>query len=210
MSIEDPNAPPSDGNGPGLQQPDLQQRATQDMGGVTETAQHDLDAISRRASEDVAQLKERAGEEFGAATDKAKSFANDQKSLAAGQIGGVASAIDKVANELDGTDQQTIARYARDLAAGLSSFGKTVESRDVDDLIGMAQDFGRRQPMAFLGAAALAGFVASRFALASAHRRESKAAEMSGEQADMGYEPVTYGDPVGSQSRMGDGDVQPQ
>jgi hypothetical protein len=54
--------------------------------------------------------------------------------------------------------------------------GKTIEDRDVDDLLGMTQDFGRRQPVAFLGAAALAGFVASRFALASAHRRENKPA----------------------------------
>jgi hypothetical protein len=34
----------------------------------------------------------------------------------------------------------------------------------------IAQDFGRRQPAAFLGAAALLGFAASRFLLASAKR----------------------------------------
>ena len=35
-------------------------------------------------------------------------------------------------------------------------------------MMGMAQSFGRQQPLAFLGAAALAGFMASRFAQASA------------------------------------------
>ncbi len=216
MSIEDPNAPRTGGDGSGgMQQPNLEERAKQDFGKVTETAQHDLEAISERAAEDVAALKDRAGEELGAATDKAKSFANDQKTLAAGQIGGVAAAIDKVAKELDGSDQQTIARYARDLAAGLSRFGRDVESRDVDDLMGMAQDFGRRQPIAFLGAAALAGFMASRFALASAHRREERAMNtgMADGQSTTSYGPSTqpaYGGTTARGEQMGGGDVYRQ
>lgn len=148
----------------------VQDRVQHDLSKVGEQAQRDLDAISQKASEDVQELKHKAGEQLNAATDKAKSFAGDQKSLAADQINGVAAAITKVADELSNSDQPTIARYARDLASGLSGFGKTVGERDVDDLMTMAQDFGRRQPLAFLGAAALAGFVASRFAVASAHR----------------------------------------
>ena len=70
-------------------------------------------------------------------------------------------------------DQKTVARYTRDLAGGLSKFGKNVQGKDVDELMGMAQSFGRQQPLAFLGAAALAGFVASRIAGASAHRATS-------------------------------------
>lgn len=119
-------------------------------------------------------LGEEADAKVTEATESVKSFAAGQKDLAASQINGVAAAIDKVADELVRSDQQTIARYARDLASGLSSMGKTVEARDVDDLMGLAQDFGRKQPIAFLGAAALAGFVASRFAMASNQRREQK------------------------------------
>lgn len=152
---------------------DLQDRAKQDFGQVTEKAKEEFDAVAHRAAEDVKDLQHKAKEQVDAATEKAKSFADDQKTLAAGQINGVASAITKVADQLDGSDQATVARYARDLASGLSGLGKTVEDRNVDDLIGLAQDFGRKQPLAFLGAAALAGFVASRFALASAHRRDS-------------------------------------
>ena len=143
-------------NMPGSPSP-IQDRAKHDLGSATETARRDHDA-----------------------TDKAKTFASEQKDLAAGQISGVASAINKVADELDGGDQQMVARYARDLASGLSKFGGTVQNKNVDDLMGMAQNFGRSQPLAFLGAAALAGFVASRFALASAHRRD-KAQSMNGQ-----------------------------
>lgn len=174
MSMEDPNTPR---NGGGLQPPDLQTQATSDLNQVTDRAKQDLDAVTQRAAEDVREIGHLAKEKVGEAADKAKSFAADQKDLAAGQISGVAAALTKVADELDGSDQQTVAHYARDLAAGLSSMGKTIESKDVDDLMGLAQDFGRKQPVAFLGAAALAGFVASRFALASTHRRESKLAE---------------------------------
>ena len=166
-------------NMPGSPSP-IQDRAKHDLGSATETARRDLDAVAQKAADEVASLKHQAGEQIHDATDKAKTFASEQKDLAAGQISGVASAINKVADELDGGDQQMVARYARDLASGLSEFGGTVQNKNVDDLMGMAQNFGRSQPLAFLGAAALAGFVASRFALASAHRRD-KAQSMDGQ-----------------------------
>ncbi|KKB76090.1 hypothetical protein VW35_19540 [Devosia soli] len=143
------------------------------MSQVGSQAKEHLDAVKSRAAEDVRNLGEEAKAKAGEVTEKAKSFASEQKDLAAGQISGVASALDKVANELEGTEQQTIARYARDISRSLSDFGRQIENRDVDDLMGAAQDFGRKQPVAFLGAAALAGFVASRFAAASAHRRST-------------------------------------
>lgn len=182
MSIDDPYG---ERNGANAANPTkLQEQTSQDLGALGETAKHDLDAVTQRAKEDVRELGQHASEKVSEATDKAKSFAGSQKDLAAGQINGVAAAITKVADELDSSDQQMVARYARDLASGLSKVGKTVEDRDIDDLMGMAQDFGRKQPVAFLGAAALAGFVASRFALASAHRRETKPSGTGAYQAE--------------------------
>jgi vacuolar-type H+-ATPase subunit H len=167
-------------SGAGPKTSELRTEAEKDLGHATETAKHDLDAISQQAKQDFDDIKHEAGARAGEAAGKAKSFASDQKALAAGQINGVASAINRVADELDGSDQQTVGRYARDLASGLSGLGKTIEERDVDDLMGMAQDFGRKQPIAFLGAAALAGFVASRFAIASTHRRQTKTTSTGG------------------------------
>lgn len=201
MSIEDPNELEDCGS----QSPaaPLQAQATQDFDAVKDKAKQDLDAVSQRAAEDVRELQHQAGAKVGEATDKAKSFAADQKDLAAGQINGVAAAIAKVADELNGSDQQAVARYARDLASGLSSMGKTIENRDVDDLMGMAQDFGRNQPVAFLGAAALAGFVASRFALASAHRRDSKQADPTSAASSGPGATSPYGSPASGRSRTG-------
>jgi hypothetical protein len=45
-----------------------------------------------------------------------------------------------------------------------------LRERGVDELMQSVQHFARTQPAAFLGAAALAGFAASRFAKASASR----------------------------------------
>lgn len=185
---------PSNGSGETQNNPsELESQAKNDAAELGSIAKRDLGAIKGRAAEDVRDLQHEASAKIGEAAEEAKSFAVDQKSLAAGQIGGVAAAISKVAEELDANDQQTVGRYARDLASGLSSVGKTIEDRDVDDLIGIAQDFGRKQPVAFLGAAALAGFVASRFALASAHRRDSKpssAPAPSAPEQPSGYRPA--------------------
>jgi hypothetical protein len=170
MSIDDSDNPPR----PDDAAQHLQAQVKGDLNQVTDKAKHDLDAVAQRAKDDVSALRGEAEAKAGEVAEKAKSFASDQKDLAAGQISGVASAITKVADELEGSDQATVARYARDLAGGISSMGKTIENHDVDDLMSMAQDFGRKQPLAFLGAAALAGFVASRFALASAHRSSTK------------------------------------
>lgn len=171
MSIDDTANPPSQTDAS-----HLQSQVKDDVSQVTEKAKHEMDAVTQRAAEDVRELRHQAEAKIGEATEQAKSFANDQKSLAAGQINGVAAAITKVADELDGSEQATVAHYARDLASGISKMGKTIEDRDVDDLMTMAQDFGRKQPLAFLGAAALAGFVASRFAMASSHRVQNKPA----------------------------------
>jgi F0F1-type ATP synthase membrane subunit b/b' len=166
---------PSGSAGLGL----IPQEAQSEFGAAKETLQDNIDTVRQHASEDVESLKAEAKSQIGAATDKAKGFAGDQKEMAATQLSGIAAAITKVAEELQRTDQSAVAGYARDLAGGVGKFADTVQNKNVDDLMGMAEDFGRKQPVAFLGAAALAGFVASRFALASAHRRDTANATMT-------------------------------
>jgi hypothetical protein len=157
---------------------ETEQRAKQDVSGGVQKVQHDVEAATGRAAKDAEALKYNAEEQIKRATQQAKSFAADQKNFAAEQISGVASAISKVADELE-EEQATTARYARDLARGLDRFGNTVNGKSVEELMGLAQSFGRSQPLAFLGAAALAGFMASRFAGASAQRRQGHSSATS-------------------------------
>lgn len=186
MSIDNPNGDGQEHQNRGL---DLPERAGNDLKEVTTRARQDLDAITQRAASDARDLGHEAQEKIGEATDKAKSFAGSQKDLAANQINGVAAAISKVADELAGSEQQTVSRYARDLASGLSNLGQQIETRDIDDLVGTARDFGRNKPVAFLGLAALAGFAASRFALASSHRRNTQSAAAETGAGSGGYKP---------------------
>lgn len=178
MSINDPNTI-SGGDGT-ISASSAKDRLAADMSGVRQTAKSDIEAIKTEASTQVDALKSEAGEQIDElksqvedqihdATDKAKTFAGEQKDLAAGQLTGIASALGRVADELQ-ADQSSIAGYARQIADGINRFADTVKTRPVDDIVNTAQDFGRKQPVAFLGAAALAGFVASRFVAASAHR----------------------------------------
>lgn len=160
----------------GVVPPAAQGQLKDDANAVVDQAQATVEAVKHEASEQISTLLDQSQEQLAEATHKAKSFATEQKDAAGNQLGGIADAISKVADELQSGDQQMVAGYARELAGGMKSVSDSVKTRNVDELIAMAEDLGRRQPLAFLGAAALAGFVASRFVLASAQRREDGAA----------------------------------
>ncbi|SHH07007.1 hypothetical protein SAMN02745157_0271 [Kaistia soli DSM 19436] len=140
-----------------------------------------MSAIKREGAEQLAAAKEQAQDVLEKVGDEAKSFAADRKDVASDQLGNVADAIASVADTLEVNTSPMVADYARDLADGLKQASNSVKSRNVDEIVGLVQDFGRQQPLAFLGAAALAGFVASRFMLSSAER--TRTGERSGSQA---------------------------
>lgn len=108
-----------------------------------------------------------------AISDEARGFASDQKDYAAGQLGSIADAVARVSEELEQQNQVSLARYAREIGNGMRGLSETARDSSVDELVHKAQSFGRRNPAAFLGAAALLGFAASRFLTASAHRQET-------------------------------------
>jgi hypothetical protein len=127
--------------------------------------------LKDEATTQASAVADEAKAEIGKLADKAKGMAAEQKEFVAGQIGSVADAVQKVAGELEANDATT-AGYARTIADTVTSFSDTVKNKDVDELLSMAEDFGKKQPVAFMGAAALLGFAASRFLLASANRRQ--------------------------------------
>ncbi len=158
--------------------------ARQDFAALKSQAGDQLQSLKAQATDEFSNLKAQAQDQLGDAaekakafageqvsqlTDRARSFATEQKDLAARQIGGVVDAVSRVAEELQDGDS-AVAGYAQDMAGSLRRLADSVQNKSVDDLVGVAQDFGRRQPLAFVGIAALAGFAASRFLLASAKR----------------------------------------
>ena len=71
-------------------------------------------------------------------------------------------------NLRDGSPQ---ARAFAQIADGLADAADAVRNRDVNELAGDLTGFARRNPLAFLGGAALLGFAATRFAKASSTPR---------------------------------------
>jgi cell division septum initiation protein DivIVA len=155
----------------GLIPPKAEQRLKDDAGALLDTARAELAGLKDEATTQASAVADEAKAEIGKLADKAKGMAAEQKEFVAGQIGSVADAVQKVAGELEANDATT-AGYARTIADTVTSFSDTVKNKDVDELLSMAEDFGKKQPVAFMGAAALLGFAASRFLLASANRRQ--------------------------------------
>ncbi|SDB58748.1 hypothetical protein [Bauldia litoralis] len=127
---------------------------------------------SRKPPRPPLSWADEAKKQVGEIEAKAETFAGEQKDAAAERLVGIAAALKDVAGDLDNRDEPAVAGYARDLAKGIGRVSDTIKDRDVGDLMAMAEDFGRKQPAAFLGLAALAGFASGRFALASAAKRE--------------------------------------
>lgn len=150
---------------------------------VVSSARDDIDKVTSEAKRQAGKLADEAQSQIHDVAERAKGLAAEQKDLVAGQIGGVADAMSKVAGELEQNNASS-AQYARMIADGANRISDTVRDNDVDSILAMAQDFGRRQPAAFMGAAALLGFAASRFVMASAKREDTRKLASSGSGVD--------------------------
>lgn len=116
-------------------------------------------------------LNERAGADVRRFADDAKESAqrvlDEQRQTGASAVDGVARAVRTAADELDRTSPD-LARYTREAASMAEGVSDAIRNRSLSDLIRSADDFARREPVAFFGAAALAGFVLTRFLSSSA------------------------------------------
>lgn len=188
MNTDNPlNPTPDKSPGKSGAAPDKEQ-LRRDASAAAETAKHDLQRVRDEAESSVREIAEQAQAQLSEATEKAKGAAADQKDMLAERLSGVAKAVSKVADELR-NEQPATAGYASSIAGGMRRLSENMRDHDIDELVAMAQDFGRRQPAAFMGAAALAGFAASRFALASSRRRTA-----SDDAADFGSTSPNYPD----------------
>ena len=163
-----PESPYADAGNPARDIPTPQ--SGQGSGPGMESRQGAGAGIVDKAREDLRGAKSAARVEISHATEKAKQAAAGQKDFAAERVGGIAAAIGKVGDELQQGDQAAVGRYAKQIGSSVQRFADDIKGKDIGEIAGMAEEFGRRDPAAFLGIAALAGFAASRFLTASADR----------------------------------------
>ncbi|SDY71023.1 hypothetical protein [Citreimonas salinaria] len=121
---------------------------------------------ARRQAKGLAEDARQAGQQaYDTVKDEAGHQAEEAQSRIASEAGDVAQALRKAAEaSRDGSPQErTFGQIADALADASEGFSR----KDLGELVSDANHFARRNPIAFLGGAALLGFAAARFAKAS-------------------------------------------
>jgi hypothetical protein len=135
---------------------DLATKARDTAGGLRDEAAGMVQDVKAEGASVAAAVQERAA-----------GLAEEQKQAGAEQADSVARAVHRAADELEGTSPQ-IARYVHDAASSVDRLARALRDRSPGELLGGVEDLARRQPVAFFGAAVLAGFALARFAKSSA------------------------------------------
>ena len=128
----------------------------------------DTKQTAEKVASDTAQsLKSTAQDAKEKITAEAGTYANQAKEAAADEVKDVASALRAAADDLrSGSPQE---RTFSQIADGLADASEAIRNKDLGEVVGDLNGFARRNPLVFLGGAALLGFVATRFAKASEH-----------------------------------------
>jgi len=130
---------------------ELKDKAT-DLAGVS------ADTLKTQASSFMNAAKDVASQ----ATDKLKDTVSERKGAGADYVGSLADTIRRAAREFD-TDLPIAGSYMRKAASQVENVSDSIRTGEFNDVVRNARDFARRQPTAFLGLAALAGFAVVRF-----------------------------------------------
>ncbi|GLO69275.1 hypothetical protein MACH17_07920 [Phaeobacter inhibens] len=138
------------------------------------TTPHPIERAKHHANE----LPEQAQDTL---RSEARARAEEAQAQAAGEAAAVARAADAAASELPQGSFQ--AEAAQQLAQGLEQFADKVRTADLDKVLRDTGDFARKNPMLFLGGAALLGFAATRF-LKSTAPEEDRAATSADDITD--------------------------
>jgi ElaB/YqjD/DUF883 family membrane-anchored ribosome-binding protein len=73
-------------------------------------------------------------------------------------------------DEMRALIDQSATRLVEQAGDGLRRFADSVRSKNLDEMVRDAESFARNQPALFIGAAAVAGFLAVRFLKSSSER----------------------------------------
>ena len=104
--------------------------------------------------------------------DGATSQLTTQKGRVTDSLTSLAQAVRESTASLRGNQQPAVAQYVEKAAGQLERLSNHLRDRDVKDLVQDAQQFARRQPGIFIGAAFAAGLLAARFMKSSSNNNQ--------------------------------------
>jgi hypothetical protein len=175
--------------------------------GIGAEARQAAGTLREEATRTVEEVKAEGSKVAEAAQERALGFAEEQKKAGAEQAEGLARAVHRAADELQGASPQ-IARYVHEAAASVDGMARALRDRSPGELMGQVEDLARRQPVAFFGAAVLAGFALARFAKSSAEHQHH-GDHWAGHRAEMGHQ-GGMGRSGGTQGTPGHGIATPR
>ncbi len=123
------------------------------------TGQRDLGNDARRFADEARQ--------------GARQAVDSHRETGAAAVDSVAKAVRTAADQLD-KDSPEIARYTREAATMAENVSEAIRTRSIGDVIRGADDFARREPVAFFGAALVAGFAVARFLSSSSRHSHDR------------------------------------
>lgn len=149
-----------------------------------------VETSGEKLKEQASELADAARDAASQATQKIKETVDERKGAGAEYVGSLAEAMRRASREFD-QELPIAGKYIRKAAAQVEGVSDSIRTGDFNDLVRNAQSFARRQPTAFLGLAALAGFAAVRFLKSSPDNRQSSyGGDGNQEQRSSGYRPA--------------------
>ncbi len=125
-------------------------------------------------------LKQEAQTFASAAQEKAKVEVEKHTQTATKTLGDFATAIRRAGDDLAEHDQSLAGRVVKQAADSLEGISRNLADKHPDDLLAAVRDFGRRNPLAFIGGSILLGVAVGRFMRAS-ERSQVQFADGSGQ-----------------------------
>lgn len=137
---------------------------------------------AQEAKADVADtLRDTVNDTTQKVTAELSGAAEKTKAGAAHEFKTLADALHTAANELDDGSPQR--RMIDSVAKNLDDFSDGIQHKNMGEMLGGLNDLARRNPVMFLGGAALLGFVATRLASASAPENRTASGSQSSQSA---------------------------
>jgi hypothetical protein len=131
--------------------------------------------VSETVSEVMDQAQNTARQVSAQAKQGATSQLESQKERAVDSLMTVAQALRQTGEHLNEQDQGLVGTYIEKAAERVEDLTNHLSANDVPQLLAETQDFARRRPALFLGAALALGFAGARFLMSSGQRANARA-----------------------------------
>ena len=153
----------------------MKETAREGAEGVRREAEEGARGIRDEAAAAYEEVKQQGASVLETAQQRVGEFAEEGKDAGVRQAEGLARAIHRAADEIQDS-APWMARYVHEAAVSVDGMARSIRDRRPREIIGSLESLARRQPVAFFGAAALAGFALARFARSSPPRHGAQLA----------------------------------